>query len=122
MIGESALKTMFTQRHDELPRCENKCAESKTVLISESLFKTLDGQAPVREYIYIFFFMHKCLFELNSYLIFHSTEFQFVLAVGNRCSKRIVQLSLLSLCINLRKEQIDRSKGQTAYLFVNGRR
>ena len=54
-------------------------------------------------------------------MIFHSTEFQFVLAVGNR-SKRIVQLSWLSLCINLRKEQIDRSKGQRAYLFVNGRK
>ena len=54
-------------------------------------------------------------------MIFHSTEFQFVLAVGNR-SKRIVQLSWLSLCINLRKEQIDRSKGQGAYLFVNGRK
>ena len=54
-------------------------------------------------------------------MIFHSTEFQFVLAVWNR-SKRIVQLSWLSLCINLRKEQIDRSKGQRAYLFVNGRK
>ena len=40
---------------------------------------------------------------------------------GNR-SKRIVQLSWLSLCINLRKEQIDRSKGQRAYLFVNERK
>ena len=54
-------------------------------------------------------------------LIFHSTEFQFVLAVGNR-SKRVVQLSWLPLCISLRREQIDRSKGQTAYLFVNGRK
>ena len=54
-------------------------------------------------------------------MIFHSTEFQFVLAVGNR-SKRIVQLSWLSLCINLRKEQIDRSKEQREYLFVNGRK
>ena len=54
-------------------------------------------------------------------MIFHSTEFQFVLAVGNR-AKRIVQLSWLSLCINLRKEQIDHSKGQKAYLFVNGRK
>ena len=36
----------------------------------------------------------------------------------------IVQLSWLSLCtcINLRKEQIDRSKGQRAYLFVNGKK
>ena len=61
------------------------------------------------------------MFVLASYLIFHPTEFQFVLAVGNR-SKRIVQLSWLSLCINVRKEQIDRSKGQRAYLFVNGRK
>ena len=30
--------------------------------------------------------------------------------------------SWLSLCINLRKQQIDRSKGQRAYLFVNGRK
>ena len=65
--------------------------------------------------------MHKCLFQLSSYLIFHSTEFQFVLAVGNR-SKRIVQLSWLSLCINLRIGHIDRSKGQRAYLFVNARK
>ena len=55
------------------------------------------------------------------YVCMYSTEFQFVLAVGNR-SKRIVQLSWLSLCINLRKEQIDRSKGQRAYLFVNARK
>ena len=52
-------------------------------------------------------------------------EFQFVLAVvSGNCSKHIVQLSWLSLCtcINLRKEQIDRSKGQRVYLFVNGRK
>ena len=52
-------------------------------------------------------------------------NWQFVLAVvSGNCSKRIVQLSLLSLCtcVNLRKEQIDRSKGQKAYLFVNGRK
>ena len=37
---------------------------------------------------------------------------------------RIVQLSWLSLCscINIRKEQIDRLKGQRAYLYVNGRK
>ena len=52
-------------------------------------------------------------------------NWQFVLAVvSGNCSKRIVQLSWLSLCtsVNLRKEQIDRSKGQRAYLFVNGRK
>ena len=43
----------------KLPRCENKSVESKTVLISKSLFKTCDGQAPVKE---IFFLMQKCLF------------------------------------------------------------
>ena len=33
----------------KLPQCEKKCVESKTVLISESLFKTRDRQAPMRE-------------------------------------------------------------------------
>ena len=55
---------------------------------------------------------------------FSIQEFQFLLAgrcFGNR-SKRIVQISWLSLYINLRREQIDGSKGQRAYLFVNGRK
>ena len=40
---------------------------------------------------------------------------------GN-CSKRIVQLSWLSLCISPSKEQKDHSNERTEYLSVNGKK
>ena len=111
---------MFTQRHDELLSffdARTNVLKAKQFLSVRAFLRPVRDGHPWENN----FFMHKCLFQLSSYLIFHSTEFQFVLAVGNR-SKRIVQLSWLSLCINLTKGHIDRSKGQRAYLFVNARK
>ena len=111
---------MFTQRYELLSFLDARInvLKAKHFLSVTACLKPVTDRQPWK----IIFYAQ--IFVLAEFLVdfpFKNFTLFWPLSFGNR-SKRIVQLSWLSLCISLRKGQIDRSKGQRADLFVNGRK